>query len=160
MNVRWDAVDAAALARDGVAGRVLTRERKARARTNNASTLSPHVGRPHTAARTCVEEGRCGRRSRVVLASVADVKPAEVLLAQPGLDKPLIRLVTVTKRNSSPGRVRRKPLKPSRRKRRACRGTCGPPCAFPAHGLRVPSGARRFLRPLFFLGRPICKARA
>src|SRR5882757_7364106 len=143
-----------------IAGRVLARERKARAKTNGASTPSPHVGRPHTAARTCVEEGRCGRRSRVVLASVADVKPAEVLSAQPGLDKPLIRSVTVTKRNSSPGRARRKPLKPLRRKRRACRGTCGPPCAFPAHGLRVPSGARRFLRPYFFLGRPICKARA
>jgi len=36
------------------------------------------------------ERRRCVRRSRVVLASVADVKPAEVLRAEPGFAEPPI----------------------------------------------------------------------
>ncbi len=44
-----------------------------------------------------VDGGCCVRRSRVVLASVADVKLAEAKPAQPGADTPSIRSATVTK---------------------------------------------------------------
>jgi hypothetical protein len=64
---RWvrDAVDAAASSRAAIAGRVFfrIRERAAGAWTNDAA---------------------CGRQSRVVLAPVAGVKPAEVCLTRPG----------------------------------------------------------------------------
>jgi len=61
-----------------------------------------------------VQDERCCnvRRSRVVLASVADAKFAEVLASSTGRDKTINLQTTVTKRNSSPGRARRKPLKP------------------------------------------------
>jgi hypothetical protein len=55
----------------------------------------------------------CGRRSRVVLAPVAGVKSAEVLRAQPGSTN-VQSAGDGDKRNSSPGRARRKPLKPLR----------------------------------------------
>jgi hypothetical protein len=70
-----------------------------------------NFGRPHTACRG-VGGGSCVRRSRVVLASVADAKSAEARFCPTGWTLPLIRETTVTKRNSSPGRARRKPLKP------------------------------------------------
>jgi hypothetical protein len=70
-----------------------------------------------------------------------------------GCDEPSIRSATVTKRNSSPGRARRKPLKPLRRKRRVFRGTCGDYrvhfCCTRAAGAE---GTRRFLLPLLFRG--------
>ena len=61
---------AAASSRGNVAGRALVRERS-----------------------DWRADERCGRvrQSRVVLAPVAGVKLAEVFLAQPGLDEPLIR---------------------------------------------------------------------
>ncbi len=85
--------------------------------------------------------GCCVRRSRVVLASVADAKSAEVLASPTGRDKTFNPPMTVTKRNSLPGRARRKPLKPF-----ACgnaglfRWTCGDdrvPTTTHAHGLRA-----------------------
>jgi hypothetical protein len=71
-----------------------------------------------------VTRGGCVRRSRVVLASVADVKPAEIHEAQPG-DRNRQSAGDGDKRNSSPGRARRKPLKPSCRECRVFRWTCG-----------------------------------
>src|ERR1700712_2873385 len=52
---------------------------------------------------------RSVRQNRVVLASVADVKSAEVLRTQPGSVRPFNSLMTVTRKNSSPGRARHKP---------------------------------------------------
>jgi len=51
-----------------------------------------------------VQDERCCnvRRSRVVLASVADAKFAEVLASSTGRDKTINLQTTVTKRNSSP----------------------------------------------------------
>jgi hypothetical protein len=63
----------------------------------------------------------CGRRSRVVLAPVAGVKSAEATSARPGADDPS-SADDGDKRNSSPGRARRKPLKPLRRECRAISG--------------------------------------
>jgi hypothetical protein len=83
--------------------------------------LRQDFGRRHMAGRG-LGRGRCGRRSRVVLASVADVKLAEAASSQPGFDGPSIRSATVTKRNSSPGRARRKPLKPLRGESRVISG--------------------------------------
>jgi hypothetical protein len=57
-------------------------------------------------------DGCADGEARVVLASVADVKFAEVLASSTGRDKAINLQTTVTKRNSSPGRARRKPLKP------------------------------------------------
>ena len=68
-------------------------------------------GRQHMACRRR-DGGSRVRQSRVGLASVADVKSAEVMSGPTGSAAPLIRETTVTKRNSSPGRARRKPLKP------------------------------------------------
>jgi hypothetical protein len=55
----------------------------------------------------------CGRPSRVVLAPVAGVKFVDACESQPGLVVRLNPQTTVTKTNSSPGRSRSKPLKPS-----------------------------------------------
>jgi hypothetical protein len=66
-NAGRDAVDAAASARCGTQGGLRLVSGLAGARTNGARRV---------------------RRSRVVLASVADVKPAEAKSARPGLAKP------------------------------------------------------------------------
>jgi hypothetical protein len=132
-----------------IAGRVDPRERWRVRKTSDASTPLPELGGQHM-VRRWVGGGRCGRRSRVVLASVADAKSAEVRRAQPGANGPSIREATVTKRNSSPGRARRKPLKPF-----ACgnaglfRWTCGDYRVLTtnAHGLRVPLSTRHSPRP-------------
>src|ERR1700726_661512 len=50
--------------------------------------------------------------------------PAEAPNGPTGRVVPLIRGMTVAKRNSSPGRARNKPLKPSRREGRLIRHTC------------------------------------
>ena len=61
------------------------------------------------------------RQNRVVLAPVAGVKSAEVFRARPvAMHRQFAD--DGDKTNSSPGRVRHKPLKPSRRKRRGCSG--------------------------------------
>jgi hypothetical protein len=52
------------------------------------------------------ERRRRVRRSRVVLASVADAKPCGGFVGPTGRVKPSIREMTVAKRNSSPGRSR------------------------------------------------------
>jgi hypothetical protein len=49
------------------------------------------------------------RQNRVVLASVADVKSAEVFSNSTGFDRTINSLATVTNKNSSPGRARHKP---------------------------------------------------
>jgi hypothetical protein len=84
-------------AQEVVAGRV-SRERSASAQTNGAKARRSLLAKP----------GCCVRRRRVVLASVADVKLAEMRRpdrAQTSLNPQ----ATVTKRNSSPGRARYKP---------------------------------------------------
>jgi hypothetical protein len=98
--------------------------------------------------------GRCVRRSRVVLASVADVKLAEAKSAQPGADTPLIRLATVTKRNSSPGRARRKPLKPLRGESRVISGVLvvTTVCYYQCTRAAGAPGTRLSLRPLISKG--------
>jgi hypothetical protein len=82
-NARWDAVDAAASARLAIAGQVSpVSERSARGRTA-LQRLRQNLGGRHMAGRS-VWRGGCVRRSRVVLASVADVKLAEAKPARPG----------------------------------------------------------------------------
>jgi hypothetical protein len=49
------------------------------------------------------------RQNRVVLAPVAGVKSAEVFASSTGLAKPFNSPMTVTRKNSSPGRARHKP---------------------------------------------------
>jgi hypothetical protein len=77
-NAGWDAVDAAASGALVVAGRIgQIRERTiGRAGRTALQRLLQNFGRQHMAGWSDVE-GRCVRRSRVVLASVADVKWAE-----------------------------------------------------------------------------------
>ena len=107
----WVAVDAAASCALEVAGRDEPREQFSGAsdgRCLNASVrtsagtwlvggvaegrLRKSFGGPvPNPAKPLGEDGSCVRRSRVVLASVADVKSAEVHQAQPGLIVPLIR---------------------------------------------------------------------
>jgi hypothetical protein len=82
----WDAVDAAASSREGIAGRV-SREHSTGAWTNGAAR---------------------GRQSRVVLAPVAGVKSAEFCPALPGPAKHQSS-DDGDKTNSSPGRARNKP---------------------------------------------------
>jgi hypothetical protein len=53
-----------------------------------------------------------GRQNRVVLAPVAGVKSAEVLVSRTGSDQAIQFADDGDKTNSSPGRVRHKPLKP------------------------------------------------
>jgi hypothetical protein len=83
-NAGWDAVDAAASARSAVAGRASACERRAACGRTALQRL-----RQDSAGSTWPVEsfgwGRCVRRSRVVLASVADVKLAEAKSARPGL---------------------------------------------------------------------------
>jgi hypothetical protein len=119
-------------------------------------------GRQHMACRGG-GGGSCVRRSRVGLASVADAKSAEAMSGPTGSAAPSIRETTVTKRNSSPGRARRKPLKPF-----ACgnagrlRWTCGDYRVLTtnAHGLRVPLSTRHSPRPHCFKGGKDLKPRA
>jgi hypothetical protein len=157
----WDAVDAAALRAPDVAGRDEPRERWTVCRTSDASTLSSNFGRPHTACRGW-GGGSCVRRSRVVLASVADAKSAEVMFEPTGSAAPSIRETTVTKRNSSPGRARRKPLKPF-----ACgnAGCSGDPVVTTVCYYQCTRAAGATVRPAFptpskFQGARICKTRA
>jgi hypothetical protein len=100
-------------------------------------------------AKSCGPGARCSRQ----------VRGGEVLPNR--VDCALIRETTVTKRNSSPGRARRKPLKPF-----ACgnaglfRWTCGDYRVLTtnAHGLRVPLSTRHSPRPQG--AERICKTRA
>jgi hypothetical protein len=122
--------------------------------------LRQDFGRRHMAGRG-LGGGCCGRRSRVVLASVADVKLAEAASSQPGFDGPLIRSATVTKKNSSPGRARRKPLKPLRGESRVISGVLvvTTVCLLPMHtGCGAP-GTRLSLRPHPFEGSDFAKPR-
>jgi hypothetical protein len=99
-------------ARSAIAGQVLpVSEQTARGRTA-LQRLRQNFGRS-TWPVDAFGGGCCVRRSRVVLASVADAKSAEAKPALPGAGSHN-PLMTVTKRNSSPGRARRKPLKPLR----------------------------------------------
>ena len=95
-------------------------DRPARRRTA-LQRLRQDFGWQHMAGRS-VGGGRCVRRSRVVLASVADAKPCGGETGPTGSRSPSIRLATVTKRNSSPRRARRKPLKPLRGESRVISG--------------------------------------
>jgi hypothetical protein len=79
-----------------IAGRALARERSGSRKTSGAAS---------------------GRQNRVVLAPVAGVKSAEVRKARPGF-KNLESAGDGDKTNSSPGRARDKPLKPTRREGR------------------------------------------
>ena len=104
----------------GVAGRIFhcakVRERFAGAWTNGASTPRLKCGRQHMADPR-IGRGRCGRQKRVVPAPVAGAKPAEVY--EPNRARQHHQSAgDGGKTNSSPGRARHKPLKPSRRKRR------------------------------------------
>src|SRR4051812_44172300 len=73
----------------------------------------------------------CGRPSRVVLAPVASVKFVDAREPQPGLAMRLNPQTTETKTNSSPGRSRSKPLKPSCRECRLIpEYLWGLPCAY------------------------------
>jgi hypothetical protein len=76
------------------------------------------AGRFPVSDQGALDERCCSvRQSRVVLASVADVKSAEA--REPNrASQSLNPLATVTKTNSSPGRARNKPLKPLRREGR------------------------------------------
>jgi hypothetical protein len=96
-NAGGDAVDAAASARSGVAGRV-SRERSTGVQTNGA------IARRSLSAMT----GGCVRQKRVVLAPVAGVKSVENLQAQPCLQNRQFA-DDGDKSNSSPGRARHKP---------------------------------------------------
>ena len=106
----------------------------------------------------------------MVLAPVAGVKSRGGFVGPTGRAKPSIRGATVTKRNSSPGRARRNPLKPLRREGRMIPATpvvrtacfllhaghgCGGHPAFPA-----PSSCRgtRFSHQLG--ARSACEGRA
>jgi hypothetical protein len=75
-----------------------------------------NFGRQHMAGRGD-DGGRCVRRSRVVLASVADVKLVDARGVLPDFER-TSSTGDGDKRNSSPGRARRKPLKPLRREGR------------------------------------------
>jgi hypothetical protein len=97
--------------------------------------VSDQAARGRTALNRCRESfgglvpgppaGFCGdargRRSRVVLAPVAGVKFVGGGAARPGAATPSNQRTTVARRNSSPGRARRKPLKPLRREGRMIR---------------------------------------
>jgi len=152
-NARWDAVDAAAPARNRcLPGGSPVSDQPARGRTA-LQCLRQDFGRRHMAGRG-LGRGRCGRRSRVVLASVADVKLAEAASSQPGFGGPSIRSATVTKRNSSPGRARRKPLKPLRGESRVISGVLvvTTVCLLPMHTGCGCSGHPAFPAPSVFEG--------
>jgi hypothetical protein len=132
-------------------------EQPARGRTA-LQCLRQDFDRRHMAGRG-LGRGCCGRRSRVVLASVADVKLAEAASSQPGFDRPSIRSATVTKRNSSPGRARRKPLKPLRGESRVISGVLVVTivCLLPMHTGCGCSGHPAFPAPSPFRGQRFCK---
>ena len=90
-------------------------ERSAGAWTNDAASVSPTLRLKCTCRRSLLAKIVRVRQSRVVLAPVAGVKLAEVLRAQPG-SRCRQFVDDGDKTNSSPGRARNKPLKPSRRK--------------------------------------------
>ena len=72
-----------------------------------------------------------------------------------------IRQVTGAIELVSPGRARRKPLKPSAQGRPSAGFTCDPPVRMSLHtGLRVPAGARPSLRPYLRKGQFQGQARA
>jgi hypothetical protein len=140
---RWDGMrwTRQRRAREVIAGRVDPRERSAGAQDERRFNAFAKTSAGCTWPAGACWQGRCVRRSRVVLASVADVKFAEVFPSPTGRGKTANSQTTVTKRNSSPGRARRKPLKPF-----ACgnaglfRWTCGDYRVLPpttAHGLRA-----------------------
>jgi hypothetical protein len=124
-------------------------DRTARRRTA-LKRLGRNFFRQHAGRLRRMARGSCGRQNRVVLAPVAGVKLMEIV----GSNRASINRQSVSdggKRNSSPGRARHKPLKPSRRESRVIRRTCGPPCAF----LRTTAGVmgtRLSLRPLLSRG--------
>jgi hypothetical protein len=143
-------------ARNGIAGRSLTaRERSTGARTNGASTPSSKLGGRHMAGRSvwrrllrtakpCGPGTRCWCQAGGGFSSPTGIRRA--IFASDG-----------DKTNSSPGRARRKPLKPLRRECRVFRGTCGDYRVLTtnAHGLRVQRAPGISLRPLFS-GRTVC----
>jgi hypothetical protein len=119
-------VDAAASGARGDRRAGLTCERCVSARTNSASM--PLLKLPRAAhGLSKFWRGCCGRRRRVVLASVADAKPAEMRRPNRAWTR-LNPRGDGDKRNSSPGRARSKPLKPLRGERpgdcRRNRGDC------------------------------------
>jgi len=141
----------------------LCREWKTTRRTNGASTPSPKLGPEHMAGRSVWLRSlrtakSCGPGIRCwCQAGGGEVGPT-------GFDEPLIRTATVARRNSSPGRARRKPLKPLRGESRVISGVlvvttlcllpmhrgcgCSGHPAFPAPSLRgtkvgATSGASR-----------------
>jgi hypothetical protein len=134
-----DAVDAAASGakRRRRAGSPVS-EQAARRRPALVPRLCENCGGRALTDEVSFAKAGCVRRSRVVLASVADVKLAEAKSTRPGLMR-LNPSATVTKRNSSPGRSRRKPLKPLRGESRVSRCTRGDYPVLPtnAQGLRV-----------------------
>ena len=121
-----DAVDAAASGAHGNrrAGEQPVSDEAARRRTALRRFRENFGGPVPGPSAGFFEDGR-GRRSRVVLAPVAGVKSRGGDIGPTGRRMPSIREATVAKRNSSPGRARRKPLKPLRREGRMIGHTCG-----------------------------------
>jgi len=155
-----DAVDATASARAGSQG-------------GNASA-SGNGARNDTAPKAS-SHGPCGARTPAVGSPVEMCADGEVVWSwrpksgaklggcvsrQPAraLD---IRQVTGAIELVSPGRARRKPLKPSAQGRPSAGFTCDPPVRMSLHtGLRVPAGARPSLRPYLRKGQFQGQARA
>ena len=136
-----------------VAGRIgQIRERLiGRAGRTALQRLLQNFGRQHMADRGD-DEGRCVRRSRVVLASVADVKLVDARGVLPDFER-TSSTGDGDKRNSSPGRARRKPLKPLRGECRVSgvpvvTAVCLTPCTRAAGA----AATRRFPAPSFLLG--------
>jgi hypothetical protein len=98
-------------ARDGIAGQASACERSTGGRTNGASTPSPKLRR--------AAHGRSERLAEVAAYGEVVWSWHPLLMSSwrrcvspTGLRQPFNPSTTVTKRNSSPGRARRKPLKP------------------------------------------------
>jgi hypothetical protein len=149
-----------------------TRQRRARAWSQGGYPVSDRTARRRTALKRLgrnffrqhagrsrrMARGSCGRQNRVVLAPVAGVKLMEIVQPNRAFDN-RSSVSDGGKRNSSPGRARHKPLKPSRRESRVIRRTCGLPCAF----LRTTAGVmgtRLSLRPRFEEGNVDAQLRA
>jgi hypothetical protein len=156
----WDAVDAAALARMESQGG-FSRERSTGARTNGASTPRPKTRRTaHGPLRTLAEVAAYGEVvwSWHPLLMSSWRRRSRPNRAQTAIDP----LATVTKRNSSPGRARRKPLKPLRGESRVISGVpvVTTVCYYQCTRAAGAPGTRLSLLPPFFEGQCSCRPRA
>jgi len=110
-----------------------TRERSTRAQDEGTDPPSLKLRRTGTSSSSGFFEDRRGRRSRVVLASVADAKSRGGIIAQPGYEMPFNPRGDGGKKELVAGESAKETVKTMRREGRMIATTCGSAACFLLH---------------------------